>query len=66
MLSAGLVYTELEVFCHFNLNLVNFIFQLCNFVHAKFEVLHSTDFCVIREEITTEQFSENMKTTGLS
>lgn len=44
VLYTGFVYAEFEFFYHFNLNLVNFIFQLSNFVHAKFEALHSIHF----------------------
>lgn len=44
VLHAGFIYAEFEVFCHFNLNLVNLIFQLSNFVRAKSEALHSIHF----------------------
>lgn len=64
VLYAEFACAEFEIFHHLNLNLVNLIFRLSNFVHSKFEVLHSTDFSVRQEDITTEQFSESMKTTG--
>lgn len=36
--------TEFEGGCHISLSLVNFTFQLSNFVHEKFEQLHLTHF----------------------
>lgn len=36
VLDADIVNTEFEGVCHINLNLVNLIFHLSNFVHEKF------------------------------
>lgn len=50
VLDADIGNRAFEGVCYISLNLVNFMFQLINFVHEKFEELHLTHFWVIQEE----------------
>lgn len=44
VLDADIGNRAFEGVCYISLNLVNFMFQLINFVHEKFEELHLTHF----------------------